>query len=194
VTNQRDTKNTSALVPPIDDPVNLDFSEQTLTRRLELQALIDEHGSVDRAAREVGEPRESFREECRALGVRAHSRGLLPKVDSPDRQERDESDRIGRELLAEIELEIEEFFVPLRDASSSVYYRLMMLANDPAASARFLLAYDRMKWWQRELLVLLQAIAMDETEMPHRVAREFLDAHLSAMRKSALLYAAAEPA
>ena len=46
----------------------------------ELQALVDEHGSIDRAARMTGQPRDDFRAKCRSLGVRATRGELLPDV------------------------------------------------------------------------------------------------------------------
>ncbi|HEY6019772.1 MAG TPA: metallophosphoesterase [Candidatus Paceibacterota bacterium] len=35
----------------------------------ELQAAVDEHGSIDRAAKALGRPRDGFRKDCRAAGV-----------------------------------------------------------------------------------------------------------------------------
>ncbi len=46
-------------------------------RTTALQTLVDRHGSIDRAARNQNMPRDLFREECRAFGVRARRRSEL---------------------------------------------------------------------------------------------------------------------
>lgn len=39
--------------------------------KLQLEELVNRHGAIDRAARTAGVPRDRFRQQCRALGVRA---------------------------------------------------------------------------------------------------------------------------
>ena len=70
-----------------------------------------------------------------------------------------------------------------------MFVRMSTLNEDIEAAARFALAYDRMNWWQKELLMLTVAITLDEAGMPRKVAQEVLEGRVDAMRRAVLVTA-----
>jgi hypothetical protein len=166
----------------------------TSQRAQELQTIVDKHGSIDRAAAKERIPRNLFRRECQALGVQARRRSeLLPRVSELDREARKQRDELCRQTDEVIDAEIDAFFAPAREAFGEVFYRIFVLNNDLQAAAKFLFAYDKMSWWQRDLLVLSQAVILEGANFNRRGSEAMLEAYLSGMRKAVLSAAAADP-
>ncbi len=157
-------------------------------RRDYLQSLVDQHGSIDRAAWEAGVPRDQFRADCHALGVRAHRRPLLPEVRFRSWEEHRAFDELSRETLDQIDEDIEEMFAPIQKAFDDAFLRILRFdKQDPEAAARFVPAYDRMTWQQKELLVLTAAMFFDDADCTRKVAEAFLENSVNRLRDAALL-------
>jgi hypothetical protein len=162
----------------------------TSQRAQELQTLIDRHGSIDRAAARERIPRDLFRKECQALGVQARRRSeLLPEVSELDREAREQRDELRRQTNEVIEVDLDDFFAPAREAFKEVWWRIFNL-HDLQAASKFLIAYDKMNWWQRDLLVLSYAVAMGDAD--RKFSEAMLRGRLSSMTSAALYAVAAD--